>query len=164
MREVERNGLNLEQGMRTSAGESCVSVGVDEDLHVEHISRLDLPPTKDEERKRKRKQGGVAMTYVVEDEDALENDYVRAVHRRRLLEPAHNMYVVECWCSAWNVWWCVPGMCDKVVFWDIYRTGLGVLEAVELLHEQRPIDRSCGGGSSAVRPTALHTIARGRGR
>jgi hypothetical protein len=51
-------------------------------------------------------------------------------------------------------------MCDKVVFWDIYRTGLGVLEAVELLHEQRPIDRSCGGGSSAVRPPPHYTRSR----
>jgi hypothetical protein len=33
---------------RTSAGESCVGIFVDEDLHVEHISRLDLPPKKDE--------------------------------------------------------------------------------------------------------------------
>jgi hypothetical protein len=39
----------LKKEKRTSTGESCVGVGVDEDLHVEHISRLFLQERRGEE-------------------------------------------------------------------------------------------------------------------
>jgi hypothetical protein len=53
--------------------------------------------------RKTNKRRWAATTYVVEDEDAFENDYVRAIHRRRLLEPAHIGMWLSVVCYAWNV-------------------------------------------------------------